>query len=106
LSDISDITECPFPEILEDYATWKLAHIIGKMDVAKQYQAMYAGPDDETRTDSLTGLAKLRKHNDRIKREQGYGRSLVKFRGRQPNNYYSRYADTASRDYQRENFSD
>ena len=106
LADVSDTTELPFPEMLEDYAAWKLSELLGNFEKAKQYKALYTGPDDESKADGLTGLAKLRKHNDRLKREQGYGRSLFRFRGRRPNNYYTRYGDSSTADYYRENFSD
>lgn len=106
LTQISDETKIPFPEILEDYAAWKLSELMGDYEKAKQYRSLYVGPDDEANADALTGLAKLRKHNEGLKRQKGYGRSLMRFRGRNPNNYYSENGDVESRDYRREWFSD
>lgn len=103
LNDISDETELPFPEILEDYAAWKLHDLMGNTEDALKYKSYYYGPNSKDRVDNLTGIALLEFHNDKRNKSLGYGRRLWNYKGaRGRKNYFP--SATRNRDYIKENY--
>ena len=103
LTNISIETELPFPQILEDYAAWKMHLILGNTDEAAKYESLFYGPDGSSNSQHLTGIALLNKYNTARKKAIGYGRNLIKFRGqRGVNSFWGN--GTGTHDYQKENF--
>jgi hypothetical protein len=103
LNDVSDETELPFPELLEDYVAWKIHDLLGNTEEAIKYKTYYFGPNTKDRTDALMGIALLEAHNAKRNKVLGYGRKLWNYKGpRARNNYFPN--TTRSRDYIRENY--
>lgn len=103
LDDISDVTDLPFPEILEDYAAWRLHDLIGNQDQANHYRDLYYGPSDASSDQRVTGIAMLEQYNKNKKQVLGYGRQLWRFRGqRGRNNFFG--SGITTRDFIKENY--
>lgn len=102
LTDISDFTDLIFPEILEDYAAWRIHELLGNDTQATSFKNLYYGPNSESNSDQLTGLALLKSYDDSRKRPLAKGRSLIRFRGRRLNK--STYGSIVDRDYFKEFF--
>lgn len=104
LSDISDTTDLPFPEILEDYAAFRLHQLMGNKLQSDIYKKLYSGPSNGSPEEPLTGIALLEVHNKNVMNvSTGYGKQLWRYRGRRGrNNYFGN--GIVNRDYIRENF--
>lgn len=89
LVEVTDTTDFIFPQVLEDYAAWRLHDMMGNDDDANKYQQLYYGPSSESTNQALTGIKLLQKDNNLIRRANGYGRKLWNYRGRrQAGNFF------------------
>jgi len=103
LSDIMDITDFPFPAMIEDYAAWKLHDWSGNTEEAAKYKDLYYGPSDETPIQTATGIKLLTMYNNKIRRANAPGRQLWNWRGSQSRNNF--FGDgVINRDFIRENY--
>ncbi len=103
LNEIIDTTDFIFPQILEDYAAWRLHEMMGNDDDAARYKGLYYGPSSETPDQSLTGIKLLQKDNNMIRRANGYGRKLWNYRGKRGSgNFFGQ--GLVNRDFVKENF--
>lgn len=82
LSDIMTTTECPFPEILEDYCAWKLHTYMGNDSDATTYKHLFYGPASTGPSQHITGIKMLQEYNNRLARANSRGRNLWNWRGR------------------------
>lgn len=75
LDDVADETDCPLPQILEDYASWKIEQRKGNETKAKIYQDLFYGanPKEKGRRD-LTGIALL----EQLNKNKGSTRGMPK----------------------------
>lgn len=104
LNDVSDTTDLPFPEILEDYAAYRLHQLMGNKLQAEIYKKTYSGPSFASKDEPLTGIALLQMHNSNVKNvSMGYGKSLVRYGGRRGRSNYLGHG-RVNRDYERENY--
>lgn len=110
LNSVEDTTDLTYPEILEDYAAWKLHTLMGNTGEAQKYEGLFFGEPSVIHagrlnfaTKNITGIELLKLENNM--REQGneYPRNLWKWRGRRSNtNYYRR--GLIDRDFIKENY--
>ena len=83
LNDVSDTTDLPFPQILEDYAAFRLHQLLGNKLQAEIYKKLYSGPNNASNEEPLTGIALLAVHNKNVQNvSTGYGKQLWRYRGR------------------------
>jgi hypothetical protein len=80
--NIGDTIDFPFPQMLEDYAAWRLHDFMGNSEEAAKYEALYYGPSSEGPDQKLTGIKLLQAYNNQVRRTIGYGRQLWNYRGR------------------------
>lgn len=79
LNTIDDVTPVPFPQILEDYASWQLHEELGNEDTAKKYKEQFFGEPVRGFTPNIvTGIALLEQHQNRRANPTSRGRSLWK----------------------------
>lgn len=103
LVEITDTTDFIFPQILEDYAAWRLHDMMGNDEDAEKYMKLYNGPSSETSNEALTGIKLLTKDNNLIRRANGYGRKLWNYRGKRgSHNFFG--GGVVNRDFMKENF--
>ncbi|MGH2612135.1 MAG: hypothetical protein ACRDFB_03690 [Rhabdochlamydiaceae bacterium] len=103
ITNIGDITDFPFPQMLEDYAAWRIHSFMGNSQEAATYEALYYGPSSETADQKLTGIKLLQKYNNHIRRVNGYGRQLWNFRGKRgTGNFFGK--GIVSRDFYKEQY--
>lgn len=104
LNDVSDTTDLPFPEILEDYAAYRLHQLMGNQTQSAVYKKLYSGPNDGSNEEPLTGIALLEVHNKNVMNvSTGYGKQMWKYRGKRGrNNFFGNGMINA--DYRRENY--
>lgn len=103
LVEITDKTDFIFPQLLEDYAAWRLHQFMGNDEEAVQYKHLYYGPDSVTPDQKLTGIKLLQKDNNMIRRANGYGRKLWNYRGKRgAGNFFGQ--GLVNRDFIKENF--
>ena len=102
LNTIDDVTPVPFPQILEDYATWQIHEELGNENLANKYKLQFFGnPVRGLAPNIVTGIALLEQHQNRRAHPTGKGRSLWKPRA----SNYSGYG-AFNHDYIKENFFD
>lgn len=103
LNDVSDSTDLPFPEILEDYAAYRLHQLMGNKIQSDIYKKLYSGPNNGSPEEPLTGIALLEVHNKNVANvSTGYGKQLWRYTGRRGRgNFVGR---GINRDYIRENY--
>ena len=83
LNDISDTTPVPFPQILEDYATWQIHEDLGNKDQADKFQIKFFGnPVRGLAPNIVTGIALLEQHQNQRNKPTNKARSLWKPRTR------------------------
>ena len=106
LNDIADETNIPFPEVLEDYASWQIHEELGNEDEAKRYKNRFFGnPPRGFLQQEVTGLALLQTYQRNRNMPTNFPRSLVRYRGRrQARNYYGE--GLVGNDYYKENYQD
>lgn len=104
LNTIDDTTELPFPQVLEDYAAWRLHQLMGNKAQAEIFKNLYSGPDNSDRgREPLTGIALLKMHNANAEKiSSGQPKSLWNFRGRTKGALYN----GMNHDYIKENYID
>lgn len=103
LQEVTDVTDFIFPEILEDFAAWRLHEWMGNSDEAENYKNLYYGPSSETADQKVTGIKLLQKDNNLIRRANGYGRKLWNYRGKRgAGNFFGQ--GLVNRDFVKENF--
>ena len=79
LNTIDDVTPVPYPQILEDYASWQLHEELGNEDTAKKYKEQFFGEPVRGFTPNIvTGIALLQQHQNRRANPTSRGRSLWK----------------------------
>ena len=77
LDTIDDVTPIPFPQILEDYASWQIHEELGNETQAKKYKEQFFGsPVRGLSPNVVTGVALLEQHQKRRAYPTGKGRSL------------------------------
>lgn len=103
LVEITDATDFIFPQILEDYAAWRLHDFMGNDEDAKKYKDLYYGPSSQLPGEELTGLKLLEADNNVIRRANAVGRKLWNYRGRKnTGNYFGR--GPVTHDFIKENY--
>ena len=103
LVQITDTTDFIFPQILEDYAAWRLHEWMGNDEEANKYMDLYYGPASVTPDQKLTGIKLLQKDNNLIRRTNGYGRKLWNYRGKRgAGNFFGQ--GLVNRDFVKEQF--
>lgn len=104
LSNIEDATLFPFPQLLEDYAAWRLHDWMGNMEEAAKYKQLYGSPPDNNPDAPLQGgLLMLQRQQNAVRRANGYGRSFWNFRGKRgTGNFFGK--GIVSRDFYKENY--
>lgn len=101
--DIDDAIDFPFPQILEDYAAWRLHDMMGNTDEAQKYEALYYGPSSETADQKLTGIKLLQSYDNQVRHAIGYGKNLVNYRSRRgTGNFFGK--GIISRDFYKEQY--
>lgn len=91
LVEVTDSTDFIFPQILEDYAAWRLHDFMGNDEDAQKYKKLYYGDPNLVNPDGVTGIKLLEKDNNVIRRANGAGRKLWNYRGRKgTGNYFGR----------------
>jgi len=86
LSDISDTTNIPFPQILEDYAAWRIHNDLGNTVEAGKYKNLFFGNTARgTANEQITGIALLTMNHNNKTIPSNKPKRLWKFRGRRPN---------------------
>lgn len=79
LNTVDDTTAVPFPQILEDYASWQLNEELGNDDRAVYYKNQFFGnPVRGLSPNVVTGVALLEQHQKRRANPTGKGRSFWK----------------------------
>jgi len=83
LNDIADETSVPIPQVLEDYACWKIFQDMGLETKAAVYRKLFYGPSpaDKDR-DELTGIALLEQMNKNQGIAVGMPKQLFRYAGR------------------------
>lgn len=103
LVEITDTTNFIFPQILEDYAAWRLHDMMGNTEDAQKYKQLYYGPSSQTPEQELTGIKLLQKDNNMLRRANGYGRKLWNYRGKRgAGNFFGQ--GLVNRDFVKESF--
>jgi hypothetical protein len=109
LTDIVSKTDLPFPEILEDYAAWRMHAALGNTGddgnggPARDYRNLFYGPDGASQSIQLTGIALLKEYEKNVQKGLGYGKNLMRYRGqRGRNNFFGN--GLVSRDFLKENY--
>ena len=75
LNTIDDTTAVPFPNILEDFASWQLHEELGNEDQAVKYKNQFFGAPVRGLTPNIvTGIALLDQHQKRRSQPTGKGR--------------------------------
>lgn len=106
LDDISDETNIPFPEVLEDYASWILHDELGNKEEADRYRRRFFGtPVRGILKQEITGLGLLQTYQKNRNMPTNHPRTLWRYRGRgQARNYYGE--GLVGSDYYKENYWD
>lgn len=103
LNTIMDTTDFPFPQLLEDYASWKIHKNMTNFEEADRYRDAFFGPSTETPIQSSTGIKLLELWNNKARRANGYGRKLWNFRGKRgTGNFFGK--GIVSRDFYKESY--
>lgn len=101
--NIGDTVDFPFPQMLEDYAAWRLHDFMGNAQEAAKYEELYYGPSSQTPDQKLTGIKLLQAYNNQIRRTIGYGRQLWNYRGKRgTGNFFGK--GIVSRDFYKEQY--
>lgn len=68
LNTIDDTTPVPFPQVLEDYASWQIHEDLGNESLAAKYKKQFFGePVRGLQPNVVTGIALLEQHQNRRK---------------------------------------
>lgn len=104
LSDVSDTTDLPFPQILEDYASWILHQNLGNDTDATTYKNRFFGNAPRSQDQQeITGIMLLHNYQKNKNMPTNYPRSLWRYGGGGRNkNYYGN--GLISSDYRKEKF--
>lgn len=104
-TSVSDTTDIPIPELLEDFAIAMVEQIKGNESKAKLYRQLFFGPSNKDRkTDrEMTGIALLEQMQNGKGRAINKPRVLRRFMGRHTVSRIYRTRDRSS-DYMRENY--
>ena len=104
LNTIDDTTDLMFPEILEDFASWKLHKLMGNDGEASSYEALFFGEPSVIHsgrlnyaTKNITGIELLKLENDNHSRSLEYPRNLWNWKGRKARTNYYRTRATKKR---------
>ena len=103
LNDISDTTNIPYPEILEDYAAWRIHMDLKNENEAKLFKNLFFGNTARGfQNEQLTGIALLTMNQNSKTKTMNQPRSIWKFKGRRGN--INSFGGGLSSDYEKENF--
>ncbi len=104
ITNIADTIDFPYPQILEDYAAWRLHSFMGNEQEAQTYHQLYGAPPDNNPNAPLQGgLAMLQRHDNMQRRANGYGRMLWNWRGKRgTGNFFGK--GIVSRDFYKEQY--
>jgi hypothetical protein len=82
LDDLADTTNVPLPEVLEDYACWRIFQERGDEQRADIYRKLFYGPSPQDKDRApLTGIALLEQMNKNQGAPTGLPKSIWRFRG-------------------------
>lgn len=77
LNTIDDVTPVPYPQILEDYASWQIHEELGNKETAADYKGQFFGEPVRGLTPNIvTGIALLEQHQNKRAQPTGRGRAL------------------------------
>lgn len=90
LNDISDTTNVPYPEILEDYAAWRIHNDLKNELEANMYKNLFFGPyatpiRGGVNPTQATGIALLTLNQNSKTKTSNQPKALWKFKGRRGN---------------------
>lgn len=86
LNDISDTTSVPYPQILEDYAAWRLHNDLGNTVEAGKYKNLFFGNTARgTANEQITGIALLTMNHNNKTIPSNKPQRLWKYSGRRAN---------------------
>lgn len=104
LNDISDTTNIPYPQILEDYAAWRIHNDLGNTIEAGKYKNLFFGNTARGQAnEQITGIALLTMNQNNKVKPMNQPKSLWRYGGRgKSRNYYGN--GRFNRDFIKENY--
>ena len=104
LNDISDTTSVPFPQILEDYAAWRIHNDLNNTVEAGKYKNLFFGNTARGQgNEQITGIALLTMHHNNKTIPSNKPKRMWKYQGRRANiNSYGQ--GLYNHDYWKENY--